>query len=93
MDFQTDCGLFEEHNNQEVFTSPVKDSCFYLTNEDSGLGMDIVSSTFFYYLSVGLHLRRSACLSVYLSICKFAMFVKCLYNVLWMYGGTRTNEY
>ena len=68
MDFQTDCGLFEEQNNQEVFTSPVKDSCFFLINEDSGLGMDIVSSTFFYYLPVGLHLRRSACLSVYLSV-------------------------
>ena len=69
MVFQTDCGLFEEQNNQEVLTSPVKDSCFYLTNEDSGLGMDIVSATFFYYLPVGLHLRgRPVCPSIYLSV-------------------------
>ena len=47
MDFQTDCGLFEEQNNQEVSTPPVKDSCLFLINEDSGLGMDIVSSIFF----------------------------------------------
>ena len=53
MDFHTDCGLFEEHNNQEVFTSPVKDSYFFLTNENSGLGMDIVSSIFCYYIPVG----------------------------------------
>ena len=86
MDFQTDCGLFEEHNNQEIFTSPVKDSCFYRTNEDSGLGMDIVSSIFFYYLPVGWPVRPS----VYLPACKFAMFVKCLYNV-WMYEGMRMN--
>ena len=84
MDFQTDCGLFEEHNNQEVFTSPVKDSCFYLTNEDSGLGMDIVSSICFYYLPV----RRPVRTSIYLHTCNFAMFVKCLYNVhVCMYEG------
>ena len=63
MDFQTDCGLFEEQNNQEVFTSPAKDSCLFLINEDSGLGMDIVSSIFFYYIPVG----RSACPSFSLS--------------------------
>ena len=64
MDFQTDCGLFEEQNNQEIFTSPVKDSCFYLTNEDSGLGMDIVSSIFSYYPPFGRPVRPSIYLPV-----------------------------
>ena len=76
MDFQTDCGLFEEQTNQEVFTPPVKDSCLFLINEDSGLGMDIVSSIFFttypsVCTSVGRPFRPSS---------EFAMFVKCLYN-------------
>ena len=77
MDFQIDFGLFEEQNNQEVFTSPVKDSFLFLINEDSGLGMDIVSSRFFYYLPAGWPVRPS----VYLPTCKFAKFVECLYNV------------
>ena len=64
MDFQTDCGLFEEQTNQDVLTSPVKDSCLFLINEDSGLGMDIVSSIFFYYLPVGRPVRPSIYLSV-----------------------------
>ena len=46
MELQASCDVFDEVRSQVYYSSPTKGTCPFLTDEDSGLGMDFVSSQF-----------------------------------------------